>query len=220
MRKIMELGKNRIEALTDGVYAIALTLGVLSIDISELPAASSQGALYNSLDVILPQVFYYAIAFFVLISFWMAHHRMMDYVSRVDNIFNWMNVVALFFVALVPFTTDLMGYYDDYPLAITLYAANLMIIGVLLTSSWNYISSKKELMRADTTPEIILRFKIRGISCPLVAFIVIIYSNLISTEHATAFFMLIPVVSIIIERILADKIAKMTKMQLKMNLKK
>ena len=104
-----------------------------------------------------------------------------------------------------------MGYYDEYPLAITLYAANLLIIGVLLSSSWNYISSKKGLLRADATPETILAFRLRGISCPLVAFIVIIYSNLISTAHATVLFMLIPVVSIIIERILADKIAEMKK---------
>jgi len=197
---IMELGKNRIEALTDGIYAIALTIGVLSIDTAELPATTSSGDLAASLSVVIPQVIYYAIAFFVLISFWMAHHRMMNYINRVDNVFIWINVFVLFFVALVPFTTDLVGYYNNYSLAIALYAANLLIIGLLLTTSWHYISSKKEFLSEDATSDIIYKFKLRGISCPLVAFIVIIFALFVSPVHATFLFLLIPVVEIIINK--------------------
>lgn len=66
MYKEMALGKNRVEALTDGIYAIAMTLGVLTIDVSELPAIPEGGHLINHLSVISPHIIHYAIAFFRL----------------------------------------------------------------------------------------------------------------------------------------------------------
>lgn len=207
MSGLRELGKNRIEALTDGIYAISLTLGVLSLDISEIPSPDESGSIYNSFSVVFPQLFYYMIAFFVLVSFWMAHHRMTDCITRVDNIFNWINIIALFFVALVPFTTDFMGYYDSYSLAVEIYAANLLVIGVLQTASWNYISSKKGYLKENITDEIILSFKLRGMVCPAAAVIVILYAWLVSAEYATFLFMLIPLGDAIANRILSKRAA-------------
>jgi len=213
MAGLKELGKNRVEALTDGIYAIVLTLGVLTIDISELPPPGDNLDIYNSLTSIFPQILYYAIAFFVLISFWMAHHRMMDCITHVDNIFNWMNMVALFFVALVPFTTDLMGYYDEYSLAVEIYAANLLVIGALQTGLWYYITSKGGFLKTNISKEIILTSKLRGLACPIVALIVMLYAWLISAEQATILFLLIPVVSIILNRIIAAEIAEENNMK-------
>lgn len=64
-----QLNKNRIEALTDGIYAIALTLAVLTIDISKIPITDGS-SIIPALKTILPQLMHYAIAFFVLASFW------------------------------------------------------------------------------------------------------------------------------------------------------
>ncbi|MBP2132447.1 putative membrane protein [Methanomicrobium sp. W14] len=195
------LGKNRIEALTDGVYAIALTLGVLTIDISEIPSPDTlDNGIYGSLSVVFPQVFYYAIAFFVLVSFWMAHHRMMDSIKYVDNIFNWMNMIVLFFVALVPFTTDFMGYYDDYALAVEVYALNLLIIGLIQTASWHYISSKKDYLKDNISCDSLLGFKLRGLVCPAASLVVIAYAWLFSPQYATLLFLLIPVFDVFVSR--------------------
>ncbi|MDD4127906.1 MAG: TMEM175 family protein [Methanomicrobium sp.] len=189
----MLLGKGRIEALTDGIYAFALTLGVLSIDIAKINAPSGNSEMYFSLISFLPQMIYYAIAFFILVSFWMAHHRIMENVRNVDSIFNWINAAVLFFVALVPFTTDLMGYYDEYPLAIEAFAANLLIVGVLQMAGWLYITSKKELLKEGTDSKTIFEYSLRSLSCPAAAVIVIIYAHFVSPSHAAFFFLLIPV---------------------------
>ncbi|MDD3976535.1 DUF1211 domain-containing protein [Methanomicrobium antiquum] len=200
MSKNEMLGKGRTEALTDGIFAIALTLGVLSIDISKLPKPSNGSDMYFSLISFLPQILYYAIAFFILISFWIAHHRIMEKVRYVDSVFNWINVAVLFFVALVPFTTDLMGYYDEYPLAVEAFSANLLIIGVLQMAGWLYITSKKELLKEDTDSEVILEYSLRSLSCPAVAVIVIIYAYFVSPSHAAYFFFLIPVFKILTKK--------------------
>ena len=64
--KVRVLGKNRIEALTDGIYAIALTLAVLTIDVGELTPVGSGESFAATLSVTFPQILHYAIAFFVL----------------------------------------------------------------------------------------------------------------------------------------------------------
>ena len=192
------LGKNRIEALTDGIYAIALTLAVLTIDVDELPPVGAGGRFIDSLAVTFPQILHYAIAFFVLVSFWMAHHRQVNHITHVDNVFVWLNVLTLFFVALVPFTTDLVGTYAEYPLAVSFYAGNLCMIGLLTTASWIYIAGKGRLVFEDVSSETYVSGIARGMMVPLVSIIIIIYANLVSASNSTYLFLLIPVVMYLI----------------------
>ncbi len=192
------LDKNRIEALTDGIYAIALTLAVLTIDVSELPPVGPNGHFINSLSVTFPQILHYAIAFFVLVSFWMAHHRQVSYIGHVDRVYVWLNVVTLFFVALVPFTTDLVGSYSEYPLAVTFYAGNLFMIGLFTTVSWIYAAGGGRLL-SSAIPEDLYVYTIgRGMAVPFVCLIIIAYSNLVSADGSTWLFLLIPLIHVII----------------------
>ena len=196
------LGKNRIEALTDGIYAIALTLAVLTIDVDELPPVGTDGQFIDSLAVTFPQILHYAIAFFVLVSFWMAHHRQVNYVSHVDATFIWLNVVTLFFVALIPFTTDLVGTYTEYPLAVTFYAGNLCMIGLLTTVSWIYIAGKGRLISESISEEAYISGIARGMTVPLVSIIIIVYANLVSASNSTYLFLLIPLIMMFVNKIM------------------
>ena len=201
MDKEMALGKNRVEALTDGIYAIAMTLAVLTIDVSELPAVPEGGLLINHLSVIFPHILHYAIAFFVLLSFWMAHHRQMNYIQHVDTIYTWLNLVTLFFVATITFTTDLVGSYSEYPIAVTFYAGNLLLIGLFSSVSWYYATAGRRLVVDSITEDQIKLFKARGMSVPIVSIIVILCANFLSTSYSTALFLLIPLMNKIIIRI-------------------
>lgn len=201
MDKETALGKNRVEALTDGIYAIAMTLAVLTIDVSELPAVPEGGHLINHLSVIFPHILHYAIAFFVLLSFWMAHHRHMNSIHHVDTIYTWLNLVTLFFVATITFTTDLVGSYSEYSLAVTFYAGNLLLIALFSSASWHYATAGRRLVVDSITDEQILVFKARSISVPIVSIIVILYANFLSTSYSTALFLLIPLMHKIIIRI-------------------
>jgi uncharacterized membrane protein len=196
------LGKNRIEALTDGIYAIALTLAVLTIDVDELPPVGTDGQFIDSLAVTFPQILHYAIAFFVLVSFWIAHHRQVNYVSHVDSTFIWLNVVTLFFVALIPFTTDLVGTYTEYSLAVTFYAGNLCMIGLLTTVSWIYIAGKGRLISESISEEAYISGIARGMTVPLVSIIIIVYANLVSASNSTYLFLLIPVIMVFVNKMM------------------
>lgn len=194
------LGKNRVEALTDGIYAIALTLAVLTIDVGELPPLGSGESFAAALSVTFPQLLHYAIAFFVLLSFWMAHHRQVSYIKHVDGVYVWLNMVTLFFVALIPFTTDLVGSYSEYPLAVTIYCGNLFMIGLLTTISWIYAARGGRLLSdGGISPQGYVSAIGRGLAVPLVCIIVIVWANLVSADGSTWLFLLIPLIHFIIK---------------------
>lgn len=201
MSEIRTLSKHRIEALTDGIYAIALTLAVLTIDVGELPPVGVDGHFIDSLSVTFPQIMHYAIAFFVLISFWMAHHRQVSYIRNVDKTYIWFNVLTLFFVALVPFTTDLVGSYSEYTVAVIFYAGNLFIIGILTTLAWIYAAGSGRLLSEKISYETYVTSIARGLSVPAICVLVILFACTVSASGSTLLFFLIPVVVVILTKI-------------------
>jgi uncharacterized membrane protein len=195
-----QLNKNRIEALTDGIYAIALTLAVLTIDISEIPITDGR-SIVPALKTILPQLMHYAIAFFVLASFWCAHHRQTETIKKVDNTYVWLNILTLFFVALVPFTTDLIGDYGEYPPAVVVYAGNLFLIGSLNLMAIYYANSKGGLISGDIEKEYIEYFIAKSLVVPVICIIIIIFAYTVSSTGSTFLFLLIPAFYQIIKRV-------------------
>lgn len=186
-----QLNKNRIETLTDGIYAIALTLAVLTIDVSELQAGDGT---MPSLSVIVPQVINYAIAFFVLASFWSGHHRQTDTIEKVDNTYIRLNISMLFFVALVPFTTDLMGSFNRYPIVVLIYSGNLFIIGVLNILA-SYHANRSLRPSSKKIPDAEYRYIIaKGLVIPVTCILVITFAYTVSAEYSGIIFLLIPVV--------------------------
>ena len=113
---------NRIVAFTDGVFAIAITLLVLTLQVP------TGGSLSDALADQGDEFFAYFLSFAVLARFWLAHHTFYGWVARFDGRLIAINLVYLAFVALLPFTTDLLGNYSDDSLGVALYAANMMLI--------------------------------------------------------------------------------------------
>ena len=121
-REEAEVEFNRIVTFTDGVFAIAITLLVLTL---EIPAG---GDLGDELTDRGDEFFAYFLSFAVLARLWLAHHRFYGWVARFDRRLIALNMFYLAFVALLPFSTDLLGNYSDDSLGVALYAANLTII--------------------------------------------------------------------------------------------
>jgi uncharacterized membrane protein len=113
---------NRIVAFTDGVFAIAITLLVLTL---EIPAG---GDLDHELSERGEEFFAYFLSFAVLARFWLAHHRFYGTVERFDGRLIALNLFYLSFITLLPFTTELLGNYSDDSLGVAIYAANLTVI--------------------------------------------------------------------------------------------
>ena len=91
-----------------------------------------------------------------------------------------------------------VGTYAEYPLAVSFYAGNLCMIGLLTTTSWIYIAGKGRLISEDVSRETYVSGIARGMMVPLVSIIIIIYANLVSASNSTYLFLLIPAVMYLI----------------------
>jgi uncharacterized membrane protein len=120
--------KGRIEALTDGIFAVAMTLLVLDLRLPQVAGELSDAGLREALIGLLPKLESYVISFLVLCIFWLGHHRLMHQVRGVDHRFLWRNLLFILFITFVPFTTSLMGEHRDLDDAPLVYGVNLALI--------------------------------------------------------------------------------------------
>jgi uncharacterized membrane protein len=148
------LNKGRAEALTDGIFAFAMTLLVLGIEVPARDAAIQTPDMVSKiLRDIYPDISHYLIAFIMLASFWMLHHRCYDRLKAINRKMLWMNVATLMFIALIPFSTDLADDYVTIPLAGLVFSLNMLIVGTLLYSQWSYATGNKDVISEAVKPE-------------------------------------------------------------------
>lgn len=112
---------DRVRAFSDGVFAVAITLLVLNIEVPDV----ADGELGHALDDLIPDVQAYFIAFAVIGLFWYGHHRSWSRYRGTTTGLVWANLLLLSLIALMPFTTALMGRYDSEPVSVILYAINV-----------------------------------------------------------------------------------------------
>lgn len=129
-------GKARIEALTDGIFAVAMTLLVLDVKLPIEPADLDGPGLRAALVALFPKFESYVISFAVLCVFWLGHHRLMHRLRHVDQWFLWLNLLFVMCITLVPFTTSLMGAYRDLEDVAVVYGANLAAILAMQCLMW------------------------------------------------------------------------------------
>lgn len=121
----------RLVALTDGVYAIALTLLVLDLKVPEVAVITNR-ELRSDLLLQFPNFIAYAIAFLVIAFYWMNHHRIFRSVTRCDERAIRLNLVHLLFVSLAPYTTSLIGHYEGDRVAAVVFSLNLGLASLSL----------------------------------------------------------------------------------------
>jgi uncharacterized membrane protein len=133
VKETIEFG--RIVAFTDGVFAIAITVLVLGIDIpEELPDADLHDYLVDS----WPQLFAYFLSFAVIGRFWLSHHGIFGLLHDFDRRLLVLNLVYLSLIVLIPFPTNLLGEYGSEPDAVVLYA---FVIGSASLLGWLMLRS-------------------------------------------------------------------------------
>lgn len=146
------LGRGRIEALADGVFAIAMTLLVLQFKVPDLqPEQMDQ--LSDWLVDLGPKISAYVISFMTCGVFWVAHHVQMNYVYRSDRIFMWMNIVFLMVISAIPFSAALIGEYHESALAIRIYCCNLMLAFMVLYFQKLYAEGPGRLVDREIDPD-------------------------------------------------------------------
>jgi len=141
-----EVEFNRIVAFSDGVFAIAITLLVLGLTVPPHLSDLRRALLNNQDDFIA-----YAISFAVLGRYWLAHHRFFSSLERFDGRLMTLNLVYLACIALVPFTSQVLGDYASHTEAVVLYAVNMIAVSSTFYAQLIY-SSRAGLVRPEARP--------------------------------------------------------------------
>jgi uncharacterized membrane protein len=141
---------DRLLTLSDGVVAIALTLLVLQLRVpplSELRNANSAAQLAAALGKGGDELVSYVISFYVVAQFWLVHHRVFQHLAGQRESLAWWNFAFLFTITIMPFTSDLLGEYSNNPLAVDIFALNLLLAS-LSTLATAELGRRKGLLTA------------------------------------------------------------------------
>jgi len=154
------LGKGRVEALSDGIFATVMTVLVLSLSVpllaSQATGTQLNSAVEASIRGLVPDILGYVLSFMLLAVMWVSHHNIFHYLRTIDRPLLWLNVVFLLSIGFVPFSTALLGRYPLLQLPVIIYGAN--IVGIALTmQAFLAYAVRKGLMAAEGHEGSVLR---------------------------------------------------------------
>jgi uncharacterized membrane protein len=134
--------QTRLDQLSDGIFAIVLTLLTFDLKIPPIPGPITDQTLWNALKNISPILLSFMLSFALIFTYWRAHHYIASiYAKTVDSRLSSINALFFFFVALIPFSTRLIGEFSQTRLAIVIYALNIIAIGFSLLIMRSYVLS-------------------------------------------------------------------------------
>jgi uncharacterized membrane protein len=145
-----ELRLTRIEALSDGVFAIILTLLVLELKVPALTDHASVGELLHHLYEALPKFVSWLISFVILCKFWLNHHHILGLARHANYAMVWLNAVFLLGQSFIPFPTALAGEYPTNPLAVSFFGIVFAINTLLFLALHAYIV--RHLIKPELAP--------------------------------------------------------------------
>ena len=162
---------NRLEAFSDGVMAIAITLLVLEISVPSLQGARD-GTLGSALVELWPSYVAYVVSFLVIGAIWINHHAMFRYIARADGVLILLNVLQLMLIAFLPFPTAVLAESFsqgvDERLAAAFYAFTLTLLGILINLMWRHAARECHLLAEHLTRAEVLRIGRRYLVGPIV----------------------------------------------------
>ncbi len=156
-RQNTQLTTNRIEAFSDGVFAIAITLLIL-----EIHTPTKAGVIYQSLTAellsIWPSYFAYMLSFVTIGTFWVNHHYMFKLYQKTNHVFNLLNVFFLMCISFLPFPTGILARYlldpDKQGTAIAFYTFGLLLPATAWFSIWIY-ACHRQLIAVNLSPRFV-----------------------------------------------------------------
>ena len=170
----------RLNAMSDGVFAIVMTLMVLEVRLPRVAHHELVPALVES----LPEIVTVLLSFVVLGIYWVGHNNVFQHVLKHDRMMLWLNILFLLVVALVPYSAGMLVHYSDTQAAHLVYACSLAVGGVLLDLIWWYAAHKRHLMCDTVTPELVRAFHVRILTGPALYLVAVAVSfvSLLVTE--------------------------------------
>jgi uncharacterized membrane protein len=148
-------GRNldRLAALSDGIFAFAMTLLVLDLHLPTAAQVHGEGELLRALAALGPQWITYGMSFLTLGIFWAGQQTQLNHLAEGTRDLTWIHLGFLFAVTLLPLSTRLLTEFFDYRTALGIYWLNIFVLGAMLFWSWSY-ATRASLVKADTPEEV------------------------------------------------------------------
>ncbi len=128
----------RLAALSDGIFAVAMTILVLDIHAPAKEAIHGENDLWLALGTLAPRLLVYLMSFLTLGIFWVGQQTQFNQIAQSDRHLTWIHIAFLALVSVMPFSTSLLAEFIGFRLALSLYWANILFLGLILYVSWRY----------------------------------------------------------------------------------
>jgi uncharacterized membrane protein len=158
----MEKETSRVEAFSDGVFAIALTLLILGIKVPDLDNFASRDKLYRSLINLWPSYFAFILSFAAVLIMWINHHGFFKYLRKIDTPFLYANGFLLLTVTFMNFPTAVLAKYFEtqaFNIASAFYCGSLLLINVAFNLLWFSSAYKRKLVKVEVTDALINKIR-------------------------------------------------------------
>lgn len=181
------MNKNRLEAFSDGVFAIVITLLILEIKIPVVDKAR----LNHSLIEIIPKILAFILSFIIIGMYWVAHHTMIQFLEKTDRTVLWLNLLILLTVAFIPFPTALLGEYPYERTPVILYGISLSCVNISLLLFWKFITWKNRFVKQNL-PRSLSRFVILIQLTPVVFYLIAIALSYVNITLSYIIYFFVP----------------------------
>jgi uncharacterized membrane protein len=141
----------RLAALSDGIFAVSMTLLVLDLRVPASEAVHSERDLWQALVLLSPRLVIFAMSVMTNGIFWVGQQTQLNHFARADRNLAWIHIAFLCCISLTPFTTSLLAEYIHYRTALLVYWFNIVLLGVMLYWSWSY--AMRYQLIADDAPQ-------------------------------------------------------------------
>jgi uncharacterized membrane protein len=143
----------RLAALSDGFFAVAMTLLVLDLRVPAAAAVHSEHDLWHALVALAPRLIVFLMSVMTNGIFWVGQQTQLNHFARADRNLAWIHIAFLCAVSLTPFSTSLLAEFIHYRTALLVYWSNILLLGLTLYWSWSY-ATRHHLLTDDAPPEI------------------------------------------------------------------
>ena len=134
------MSHTRLDQLSDGIFAIVMTILVFEIRVPEIFGTYSNLGLWNEVKDLLPTFLSYVLSFALLFTYWRAHHFFISiYAKNVDLMLTNINALFFMLVSLIPFSASFLGKYSENEISVAIFGAHIILIGLSLYWMRSYV---------------------------------------------------------------------------------
>ncbi|MBU0670983.1 MAG: TMEM175 family protein [Patescibacteria group bacterium] len=155
----------RVKAFSDAVFAIAITLLILQI---EVPSTLADNDIVKELRNLWPTMLAYLISFLVIGRFWLNHFHLTRYLKKIDKNFIYINLLFLLTVTFLPFPSDLYGTHGDNKIALAIYTITIAFVALMSYVLWWYVYRHQEMVYSDVDKKVLKYGGLQRLMVPVI----------------------------------------------------